>query len=86
MLYNHICIHGDVKNYGDITKMTEIPCDIFTWSFPCTDLSKAGKQKGLSGTRSGLGFEVIRLLEATKDKPKVLLMENVPDLLRPKVP
>ena len=65
--------------------MTEIPpCDIFTWSFPCTDLSKAGKQKGLSGTRSGLGPEVIRLLEATKDKPKVLLMENVPDLLSPK--
>lgn len=78
-------IHGDVPNYGDITKMTEIPpCDVFTWSFPCTDLSKAGKQKGLQGTRSGLGFEVMRLLHATKDKPKVLLMENVPDLLSPK--
>lgn len=78
-------IHGDVPNYGDITKMTEIPpCDVFTWSFPCTDLSKAGKQKGLNGTRSGLGFEVMRLLHATKDKPKVLLMENVPDLLSPK--
>lgn len=78
-------IHGDVPNYGDITKMIEIPpCDVFTWSFPCTDLSKAGKQKGLQGTRSGLGFEVIRLLHATKDKPKVLLMENVPDLLSPK--
>ncbi len=84
-IQSYLAIHGDVKNYGDITKMTEIPsCDIFTWSFPCTDLSKAGKQKGLSGTRSGLGFEVIRLLEATKDKPKVLLMENVPDLLSPK--
>jgi len=81
-IQSYLAIHGDVKNYGDITKMTEIPpCDIFTWSFPCTDLSKAGKQKGLSGTRSGLGFEVIRLLEATKDKPKVLLMENVPYLL-----
>lgn len=78
-------IHGDVPNYGDITKMIEIPqCDVFTWSFPCTDLSKAGKQKGLNGTRSGLGFEVMRLLHATKDKPKVLLMENVPDLLSPK--
>lgn len=82
---SYLAIHGDVKNYGDITKMTEIPpCDVFTWSFPCTDLSKAGKQKGLNGTRSGLGFEVMRLLHATKDKPKVLLMENVPDLLSPK--
>ena len=45
-------IHGETKNYGDICKMTHIPpCDIFTWSFPCTDLSKAGKQKGLNGTR-----------------------------------
>ena len=80
-IQSYVAIHGDVKNYGDITKMTEIPpCDIFTWSFPCTDLSKAGKQKGLDGTRSGLAYEVIRLLKVS-NKPKVLLMENVPDLL-----
>lgn len=73
------------KNYGDISKMKDIPyCDIFTWSFPCTDLSKAGKQKGLNGTRSGLAYEVIRLLKNTDNKPKVLLMENVPDLLSSK--
>ena len=79
-------IHGDVKDYGDITKMTEIPpCDIFTWSFPCTDLSKAGKQKGMGkDTRSGLAYEVLRLVEFTKDKPKVLIMENVPDLIQEK--
>lgn len=79
-------IHGEVKNYGDITKMTTIPkCDIFTWSFPCTDLSKAGKQKGLSGgTRSGLVYEVLRLLHATEIKPKVLIMENVIDLVQVK--
>ena len=77
-------IHGETKNYGDICKMTEIPeCDIFTWSFPCTDLSKAGKREGLQGgTRSGLVYEVLRLLHATKDKPKVLIMENVPDLVQ----
>ena len=80
-IQSYLAIHGDVKNYGDITKMSEIPpCDIFTWSFPCTDLSKAGKQKGLDGTRSGLAYEVIRLLKVS-EKPKVLLMENVPDLL-----
>ena len=79
-------IHGDVKAYGDITKITEIPpCDIFTWSFPCTDLSKAGKQKGMGkDTRSGLAYEVLRLVEASKDKPKVLIMENVPDLIQEK--
>lgn len=77
-------IHGDVANYGDITKMTEIPsCDIFTWSFPCTDLSKAGKRQGMTkDTRSGLVYEVLRLVRDTKDKPKVLIMENVPDLIQ----
>jgi len=79
-------VHGDCRNYGDITKMKEIPpCDVFTWSFPCTDLSKAGKQKGLQGgTRSGLVYEVLRLLKATEDKPKVLIMENVVDLVQVK--
>ena len=79
-------IHGDIKNYGDITKMEKIPsCDIFTWSFPCTDLSKAGKQLGMKkDTRSGLVYEVLRLVRDTKDKPKVLIMENVPDLIQAK--
>jgi len=80
-------IHGEhIKNYGDITKMEYIPlCDIFTWSFPCTDLSKAGKRTGMTkDSRSGLVYDVIRLLHATKDKPKVLIMENVPDLVQEK--
>ena len=78
-------IHDNLKNYGDISKMVEIPkCDVFTWSFPCTDLSKAGKQKGMQGTRSGLVYEVLRLLSVTKDKPRVLIMENVPDLVQEK--
>jgi len=77
-------IHGDdIKNYGDITKMEVIPeCDIFTWSFPCTDLSKAGQRKGMSsGTRSGLVYDVLRLLSETKHLPKVLIMENVPSIM-----
>lgn len=79
-------IHGDVRAYGDITKMEEIPpCDIFTWSFPCTDLSKAGKRQGMSKeTRSGLVYEVLRLVGNTDKKPKVLIMENVPDLIQEK--
>lgn len=65
-IQSYTAIHGEVKNYGDITKMETIPpCDIFTWSFPCTDLSKAGKQKGLTDTRSGLVYEVLRLLRET---------------------
>jgi DNA (cytosine-5)-methyltransferase 1 len=84
-IQSYHAIHGDeIKNYGDITKMNEIPsCDIFTWSFPCTDLSKAGKRQGMSkDTRSGLVYDVLRLVRDTKDKPKVLIMENVPDLIQ----
>ena len=71
-------VHGDCNNYGDICKMQTIPdCDIFTYSFPCTDLSKAGKQAGLSGgTRSGLVYEVIRLLKATTNKPKAVVSDS----------
>lgn len=51
---------------------------IMTYSFPCTDLSLAGKGLGMkTGTRSGLLWEVERLLKKTKELPQVLLMENV---------
>ena len=56
---------------------------ILTYSFPCQDLSLAGKQRGMtkgSGTRSGLLWEVERLLNETENLPQVLLMENVPQV------
>lgn len=58
-------------------------CYIMTYSFPCQDLSVAGEQKGMtkgSGTRSGLLWEVERLLNETEELPQVLLMENVPQV------
>ena len=59
-------------------------CYIMTYSFPCQDLSKAGMGKGMakdSGTRSGLLWEVERLLNEMDNRPQVLLMENVPDVV-----
>lgn len=58
-------------------------CYIMTYSFPCQDLSVAGKQAGMSkgsGTRSGLLWEVERLLNEVENLPQVLLMENVPQV------
>ena len=63
---------------------TDKYCYIMTWSFPCQDLSNAGQRKGMeegSGTRSGLGWEVIRILKECKERPQVLLMENVPQVI-----
>nr|DAX51471.1 MAG TPA: Cytosine specific methyltransferase [Caudoviricetes sp.] len=79
-------IHGKTCNFGDITKISELPyCDLLTYSFPCQDLSVAGKQKGIDkGTRSGLLLEVKRLLLKSKENgtlPKYLLMENVKNLV-----
>ena len=54
---------------------------LLTYSFPCQDLSVAGNQAGMtkgSGTRSGLLWEVERLLHECKELPQVLVMENVP--------
>lgn len=62
---------------------TDKYCYIITYSFPCQDLSVAGKQKGMakgSGTRSGLLWEVERLLNEVENLPQVLLMENVPQV------
>lgn len=58
---------------------------IMTYSFPCQDLSKAGNGAGMakgSGTRSGMLWEVERILdECNGNLPQILLMENVPDVI-----
>lgn len=73
-------IHADDLAIVDTDKYEYI----MTYSFPCQDLSIAGKQSGMakgSGTRSGLLWEVERLLRECKELPQVLLMENVPQVL-----
>ena len=58
---------------------TDKYCYVLTYSFPCQDLSVAGNQKGMKkGTRSGLLWEVERLLRECDELPQILLMENVP--------
>lgn len=61
-------LHGDAKNLGDITKIEKLPeADMWTYSFPCTDISLAGHMGGFekgSNTRSSLLWEVQRLLKA----------------------
>lgn len=85
-------IHSTNFTPTDITKTqgkdlgivdTDKFCYLMTYSFPCQDLSVAGKQKGMSkgsGTRSGLLWEVERLLNETEHLPQLLLMENVPQV------
>lgn len=85
-------IHGTNFETSDITKLkaddlgitdTDKYCYIMTYSFPCQDLSLAGKGAGMSkgsDTRSGLLWEVERLLKEAGSLPQVLVMENVPEV------
>lgn len=86
--YEAYCaVHGPTPNLGDIRAVERLPpSDLVTWSFPCTTLSIAGTRTGMeegSGTASSLGWEVLRILRATpeRERPRHLLMENVPMLL-----
>ncbi len=88
-IQSYEAIHGKVKNYGGIGSFDRFPnnIDILTWSFPCQDISLAGKQKGMEdGTRSNYGYVFLDTVEATPyhERPKVLLMENVKALLSEK--
>ena len=74
-------VHGEDLEITDTDKYDYI----LTYSFPCQDLSKAGLGKGMqkgSGTRSGMLWEVERILdECNENLPQILLMENVPDVI-----
>lgn len=52
--------------------------NLVTFGFPCTDLSVAGKRKGLHGEQSSLFFEAMRIIEFTK--PDIFIFENVKGL------
>ena len=106
------------KNFGDITQIKSLPeTDVLFYSFPCTDISIAGRKEGLTwkclecgteynpadysiedmyecpfcsshnikSTRSGLLFEIERLLVDYKEReclPSYLMLENVAQLVR----
>lgn len=85
-------VHGTNYEPCDITTITAADLNIvdtttytylLTYSFPCQDLSVAGKGAGMtkdSGTRSSLLWEVKRLLAECLELPQLLLMENVPQV------
>ena len=80
-------IFGATRNYGDISKVDKLDyADLWTYGFPCQDISVAGMQKGIvkGETRSGLLYEVQRLLLVAKqhdELPKYLILENVKNLV-----
>lgn len=83
-------IYGKTRNYGDISKIDKLDyADLWTYGFPCQDISVAGRGAGIvkGETRSGLLYEVERLLlesQKSDELPKYLIMENVKNLVSKK--
>ena len=87
----------DMVHVGDITKLdgAELPpVDIICGGSPCQDLSVAGNRAGLSGARSGLFMEQVRLVKEMRNaerlrnraaldiRPRFMVWENVPYVLK----
>ncbi len=69
-------IYNDVRN---ITKDNVEPIDILCGGFPCQDISLAGKGRGLHGEKSGLWWEMLRIIGELR--PRIVVMENVAAVL-----
>lgn len=75
-----------VKHLGDISKINGAditPVDIITFGSPCQDMSIAGKRGGLSGSKSSLFYEAVRIIKEMRCKtdgeyPRFVVWENVP--------
>lgn len=76
----------NMKHLGDVTKINGAkidPVDIITFGSPCQDLSVAGKRAGLSGDRSSLFCEAVRIIKEMRNAtngiyPTFAVWENVP--------
>jgi DNA (cytosine-5)-methyltransferase 1 len=71
-----------VPIYDDITTFSPEPysADVVCGGFPCQDISTAGKQAGIKqGTRSGLFYELIRVIRLVQ--PRYVVLENVSAIL-----
>ncbi len=79
----------EVRHYGDVHGLNgrEMePVDIITFGSPCQDLSIAGRREGLSGSRSNLFYEAVRIIREMREKtngkhPRWAVWENVPGAL-----
>ncbi len=78
-----------MEHYGDVSRIdgAGVPeVDVVTFGSPCQDLSVAGRREGLSGSRSGLFFEAIRIIKQMRVAsggrcPRFAVWENVPGAL-----
>ena len=74
---HHNLIEGDIYQINP-NKLK--PVDVLVGGFPCQAFSLAGYRKGFKDSRGNLFFEIMRLIEGLKIKPRALMLENVKNL------
>ena len=70
--------HDDVRTFPP-EPIEEWKVDVICGGFPCQDISYAGKGAGLAGERSGLFYELARVVRVLG--PRIVVLENVAALL-----
>lgn len=77
------CLRVLAKHWPSATRMTDVrsvgaanlaPVDLICGGFPCQDVSSAGARKGLSGARSGLWYEYLRIVGELR--PRIVVVER----------
>lgn len=72
--------YGAVEVKDDVTALADFDgAELVTAGFPCTDLSQAGRTRGLEGANSGLVLGVLDKI--ARHLPEWILLENVPNML-----
>lgn len=68
-----------VPIFEDVRALTDPPgVEVLCGGFPCQDISVGGKGGGIRGERSGLFFELMRIVRVVR--PQLVILENVPAL------
>lgn len=73
--FPHAVQHEDVQTC--LPALSRV--DVVVGGFPCQDVSTMGKRRGLAGSRTGLFFDAVRIVQTLQ--PRWLVLENVPGLL-----
>jgi DNA (cytosine-5)-methyltransferase 1 len=78
---NHYAAPFQLDSIADVNG-ADLPRAFLSWgSFPCQDLSLAGRAEGIRAERSGLVWEWLRVMDEMPSPPPLVVAENVVGLV-----